>query len=142
MNLELVEQFDIQELIPHRAPVICVDALTGISEKGGRSSFAIPTNFIFLENQRISSAGLMENAAQTMAIRMGYVQKMKEERIKLGFIASFKNVEVFGYPQVGQMLTTDVFNLRQTLNMTTASVSTFCNERLVFSGEINVVVED
>ena len=49
-----------------------VSSLLSVDERSARSSFTINIENVFVKNNIFQEAGLMENIAQTAALRAGY----------------------------------------------------------------------
>lgn len=110
VNTKVIE---IQNYLPHRAPMLMVDIITAINTDSVATLFEVKADNIFLENARLSEAGLMENAAQTCSAIVGqtfFFDENHQERQNvnvLGFISAMKKVEILELPQVGETLFTE-----------------------------------
>ncbi|MDM1043665.1 ABC transporter permease [Myroides sp. 1354] len=110
VNTKVIE---IQNYLPHRAPMLMVDIITAINTDSVATLFEIKADNIFLENGRFCEAGLMENAAQTCSAIVGqtfFFDENHQERQNvnvLGFISAMKKVEILGLPHVGETLFTE-----------------------------------
>jgi predicted hotdog family 3-hydroxylacyl-ACP dehydratase len=141
MKTELKDISSITDLIPQRAPVICIDRLLNVSETSATTSFTIPSEFIFVKNGNISAAGLLENVAQSAAAKAGYYQRLNHDKITLGYIAAFKQVEIFMLPKIGVEIISHVEFIQSVLNMSVFRVEIKCNEKRVLIGEMNIITE-
>jgi len=110
VNTKVIE---IQNYLPHRAPMLMVDIITAINTDSVATLFEIKTDNIFVENGVFCEAGLMENAAQTCSAIVGqtfFFDENHQERQNvnvLGFISAMKKVEILGLPQVQDTLFTE-----------------------------------
>lgn len=95
-----------EELIPQRNPIVLVDNLLYSDAEKSVSEFLIRKSCVFIENRRITAAGLLENIAQTCALRIGYLTLGKQVRI--GVIGGVKNFFVESLPSIGETLITTV----------------------------------
>lgn len=141
MKPTTISAYSILELIPQRPPIVCVSRLLEVTERGAKSSFSIPKDFLFQKNGKITSAGLLENIAQTAAARAGYFARSNNENVALGFIASFKNLEIKNYPNVGDEIETEIEFIQHVLNMTIFKGEIFLNEQLIVQCEIRILTE-
>lgn len=104
---------EIQNYLPHRAPMLMVDIITTINSDSVATLFEIKEDNIFVENGSFCEAGLMENAAQTCSAIVGQsfffdeAQKERQNVNVLGFISAMKKLEVFALPQVTDTLFTE-----------------------------------
>ena len=112
------------DLIPQKAPIVLVDKLLESDEKKSVSDFEIRQDSIFVENGVLVSAGLMENIAQTCALRTGYRSLSGDKgngKVPVGVIGGIKNLTINRFPSVGERLTTIV---TEVLNLGAAMVVT------------------
>ena len=113
------ESINVLKLLPQRPPFIMVDKLIYFDQQETITSFTVDQNNIFVENEIFTSSGLIENIAQTCAVRMGYInQYIYKENVKLGFIGSIKNLEILKFPKVGDVLTTSIKIIEEVFQMT------------------------
>lgn len=132
----------ILDLIPQRPPVVCVDKLLEVSLEETRSAFMIPKDFIFQKNGFVTTAGLLENIAQTAAARAGYFARENKEEVRLGFIVAFKNVQSGNLPPTGTQINTKVTFMQSILNMSIFYGEVYLHDNLLLSCEIRILVDD
>ena len=95
MDRKDFEKIDIRDLIPQQAPFIMVDKLLSIDRVNTITSFAVREDNIFYEDGKLDVCALVENIAQTCAVRMGYINLyVNKDNIKLGFIGSIKKLHI------------------------------------------------
>lgn len=110
VNTKVIE---IQNYLPHRTPMLMVDIITSINTDSVATRFQIKQDNIFVENEVLCEAGLMENAAQTCSAIVGqtfFFDENHQERKNvnvLGFISAMKKVEILGLPKVKDTLFTE-----------------------------------
>ena len=105
----LVEKTNIKTYIPQREPFIMIDSLIDANETGFSSSFFINNNNIFIENNILSEAAIIENIAQTCAAGFGYLSSLEDEsKPRLGFIGAITKLEVFNEIKTNVMIETHV----------------------------------
>ncbi|WP_413510966.1 ABC transporter permease [Myroides odoratus] len=110
VNTKVIE---IQNYLPHRAPMLMVDIITAINAESVATLFEIKEDNIFVENNVFSEVGLMENAAQTCSAIVGQTfffdenQKERKEVHVLGFISAMKKVTILGLPAVHDKIHTE-----------------------------------
>ena len=109
MIIMLVEKTNIKTYIPQREPFIMIDSLIDANETGFSSSFFINNNNIFIENNILSEAAIIENIAQTCAAGFGYLSSLEDEsKPRLGFIGAITKLEVFNEIKTNVMIETHV----------------------------------
>ena len=77
-------------------------------ESTTRTAFRITEENIFVENGRFREPGLMENIAQTAAARAGYIARMANLPVQVGYIGAVKNLEIADLPMTGDELITEI----------------------------------
>jgi len=135
----------ILELIPQRPPFVMVDKLTFFEGKIAKTQFSITADNIMLsDNGTLSAGGIIENMAQTCAARIGYINKFLESKtVKIGVIGSMKNLTIYSFPKIGDVLTTTVEEtFSGMLNMTILNAKIECNGTILAEGEIKVALTD
>jgi 3-hydroxyacyl-[acyl-carrier-protein] dehydratase len=105
MNLD---DINITELIPQKPPFVFVSKLIKVEEGCAVSLLNIDKNTIFTENGYFQEPGLIENIAQTAAAMNGYFALLKNEKVKLGYIGSVKNLKINQLPKVDSSVQTTV----------------------------------
>jgi 3-hydroxymyristoyl/3-hydroxydecanoyl-(acyl carrier protein) dehydratase len=111
----LVTQENILRLIPQRPPIVMVDALLEHSPEVSLSQLHISEDNIFVADGLFQMPGMVENIAQTAALRMGYdhminMDPSATEPVKppVGFIGEVKNLKIHFLPPVGIIINTKV----------------------------------
>jgi len=133
---------DITDLIPQKAPFVMVGSLLFVDEKTARSNFFIDKDNVFARNNIFQEAGLMENIAQTAALRAGYRAAAENKAVSLGYIGAVKDLEIFSLPKVGDEIETEIGIEEQVFNMTIISGKVWLKEELIASCKLNVFKQD
>jgi predicted hotdog family 3-hydroxylacyl-ACP dehydratase len=133
---------DITDLIPQNPPFVMVGSLIAVDEKMARSSFTINPDNVFLKNNIFQEAGLMENIAQTAALRAGYMAAAENKPVSLGYIGAVKDMEIFSLPKAGDEIETEISIEEQVFNMAIISGKVWLNGTLIASCKLNVFTED
>lgn len=132
----MVFPLSAEALIPQRNPIILVDSLLESDNEKSVSDFEIREDCVFVENGVLVSAGLMENIAQTCALRIGYFNMGKP--IRVGVIGAVKNFSIVAYPQVGEILTTTVTDVLYVDPALVVNAEIRVGDKLVASCEMKV----
>lgn len=104
----LVEKTDLLRFIPQQPPMVMVDALISNDEMESQSTLQLSKNNIFCKYGFFTEAGLIENIAQTAALKAGFEAQQKGEKVKTGFIGAVKNFKLHEIPKDNQTLTTTI----------------------------------
>lgn len=116
--------FDITNCIPQRPPFVFIDTIEDINKNGARTSFTIPENCPLVVDGILPLAGLMENAAQTCATRAGNT---------IGYIGAVKQMEVFRFPHIGDVLCTEAKVIQEVLNISLVECTICINSEIIAS---------
>ena len=96
-----------------------------------------------MDNGIFTSSGLIENIAQTCAVRMGYInQFIYKENVKLGFIGSIKNLEIHRNPIIGETLTTSIKIVEEVFQMTLVQAEIKSNDETIVTAEMKIALSD
>jgi len=129
---------NILSLIPQKPPFVMIDQLQYSDETISRSSFRITAENIFTINGQFAEAGLLENIAQTAAARTGYISRLENKPVGIGYIGSVKNLEIFALPQTNDELLTEIKIEDKVFNVSVISGKVWCNDKLIAQCEMKV----
>ena len=129
---------NVAPYIPQRPPVMVVDTFSECSNSLIITEYNIPQDHIFVQDGHLSSAGLVENIAQTCATRIGWLNRNKP--VKIGVIGSVSNLEIFHLPRVGQNLTTRVDVLSEIFEATVVHAEIKCEGEIIAQCDMKVFV--
>lgn len=143
---------DINNYLPHRAPMLMVDWILKMNHEIVETVFEIKPDNIFVQHGTFVEAGLIENAAQTCSaiVAKGYYvdenNKDRENVDVIGFISALKSLKIHALPKAGQTITTLATFVSQFVTddytLCTMSCETTCNEELLLEGEINLFIQE
>ena len=113
MNKPMIEGAEVSALIPQKAPIEMVDKLWLNDETTTVSGFTIQEDNIFCENGVFCEPGIVENIAQTAAIRAGYtasllIKKGEITKPPVGYIGAIKKLVIHQLPKAGSELRTEI----------------------------------
>ncbi|MDR2834854.1 MAG: hypothetical protein LBV69_01445 [Bacteroidales bacterium] len=131
---------NILEYIPQKPPFVMVDELLSCNSVSTKTHFKITENCIFVENNKLSEVGLIENIAQTCAARLGYLNE--NQPVKIGMIGSVDNFELFAMPNCEQEIFTEIIVTTEVLNVIVLSAKISCNNNICATCEMKVVLTD
>ena len=138
-----LRQINIHELLPQQEPFVMIDTLIHFDRTLTVTETTIRADNIFVDAERFSASGLMENIAQTCAARIGYINKyILKKGIQLGFIGAVRNYEVKSLPKVGDVITTRVDVKEEIFGMTLAEASVECNGMAIVTTEMKIAVKN
>lgn len=120
---------NIEELIPHRPPLIMVDRVIAVDGLETRTSFLVKPTCLFVRENTLSEMGMLENLAQTSFIFLNYFFIRPNETLwdknknNLGVISTILDLEISACPHVGDLLMTST----QTELVFTSDFLKICN---------------
>jgi len=127
-------------LIPQRNPIVLVDSLLESDEERSVSDFEIRKDCVFVENGVLASAGLMENIAQTCALRTGYLSF--GNNVRVGVIGGVRRFSVVRFPAVGERLVTTVKEILYVDPALVVDAEVRVGDEMVASCEMKVFLGD
>lgn len=140
----LVSREDVLKFIPQRAPIVVVHGLLEHAENASVSEFHVEHDHLFVRDGKFLPSGLMENIAQTSALRSGYhFSKQMEaggekKEPPIGFIGALKNFVVTDLPSVGSVLRTTVTVLHEVMGMQVVEAHVQCGRNVIASCEMKI----
>ncbi|MBO7607103.1 MAG: hypothetical protein J6T28_05750 [Paludibacteraceae bacterium] len=127
--------------LPQRAPFLLVDRLLACEQHFCHTDFTIPMEHPMVREGHLSEGGIMENIAQTCATHIGYLSRHLP--IRIGVVASVKNMSILSLPKVGSLLETTVEEQGEPIfSVSIYEAKVFSNGTLVAQGEMRVVLTD
>ncbi|WP_167398279.1 ABC transporter permease [Flavobacterium crocinum] len=142
---------DIQNYLPHRAPMLMVDLILDIDANFVETIFLIKEDNIFVQNNVFIEAGLIENTAQTCSSIVGKKYFFDENGTEnenvnvIGFISALKNVKIHSLPKVGDTIITKA-NLVSKFagddyTLCTMSCQSSVEDQILLECEINLFIQ-
>lgn len=138
----ILSESEVINIIPQKHPIIMVGKLISINETSITTEFTIPENHILLENKKLPESALIENMAQTAAVKAGYIAKKNNNKPKTGFIGAIKNFEVFNSIKSGDTLTTTIVTTNEIFNASIVEGEIYCKSELIAKGELKIFLID
>jgi hypothetical protein len=113
LNQPLIEGAAVSALIPQKPPIEMVDKLWFNDETTTISGFTISADNIFCKDGHFTEPGIIENIAQTAAIRAGYMASLLRKNGEagdppVGYIGAIKKLVIHQLPEVGSELKTEI----------------------------------
>lgn len=137
----LADKNKVIELIPQKYPMVMVDGLISNDDTTTVSKFSITENNIFCSDGYFQEPGLIENIAQTAALRSGYEAMQKQEKPTVGYIGSVKRMEIYELPKIDDILRTKVTILNRLMNVLIIQGEATVDKRLMAKGEMNIFLQ-
>ena len=117
-----------------------VDKLLLCDEFSTKTTFRVDEKNVLVNNGEFTEAGLMENIAQTAAVRAGYFALIQNKPVSVGYIGAVKNFEIFDLPKVNDELVTEIKIENQVFDATIISGTVKRNYELMAQCEMNIFI--
>jgi hypothetical protein len=142
----IIEGNAVSALIPQKPPIEMVDKLWYNDDTKTISGFTIKDDTIFCENGFFREPGIIENIAQTAALRVGYIvsqlQKSGEKvNPPVGYIGAIKRLNIHQLPKVGSELKTEVVIQQIVFDVTLITGKTTLNGEPVADCEMKIFLK-
>ena len=136
-----LRSIDIHTLLPQQPPFVMVGKLTHFDPVLTITETRIERDNIFCDDGVFSSTGMMENIAQTCAVRIGYINKyLLHKGVQIGVIGAIRKLKITDRPHVGDVITTTIEVIENLLDMTLASAKIECNGHILATSQIKIAV--
>ncbi len=131
---------NILDLIPQRPPFVFVDRLLEVSGQKAVSQFTITDNCPLLQENDLTSAGLLENMAQTCAARTGYIQTRQQEPVRIGYIGAVREMTIEQHPHLHDTITTEVILLEHVFDISLFQCKCYSNDILIAQALLKLAI--
>lgn len=138
----LANKSEIQNLIPQSPPMAMVDGLIASDEQATTSRLNLDKTNLFCRHGFFHEPGLVENMAQTVALRGGYRARQEGKSPLKGFIGSIKRFSIYHLPADNDTLTTTITITNRLFNAFVIKGEVFVDGRLMAKGEMNIFEQE
>ncbi len=138
----LIEKNIVSTLIPQDYPMIMVDGLLNHTDKYTESTLTITEENVFTNDGQFREPGIVENIAQTAALRSGYESFLNNKKPDVGFIGSVKNLTIIRFPKVGDQLITKVEVISELMGALVVLGQTRINDEIIAEGQLNIFIQE
>lgn len=131
---------NILQFIPQRDPMVMIDELNFWNNSLTTSSLTISSDNLLSDLQNFTEPGIIENFAQTMALRIGYHYYLLKKPAPVGYIGSFKNFNLHRLPKIGEKIETTIEVLHEVFGVTMAKGDMKIGGEVIASIEMKTAV--
>ena len=131
---------NICSLIPQRAPFVMIDEIIYSDETTTRSKLLVKEDNIFVESGVLKEPGLIESIAQTVAAREGYISKLENKPVRLGYIGAINKLVITGFPKINDEMITEIKIEKQFFNVILITGKIDCNEITIAQCEMKIFI--
>lgn len=119
-----------------------VDRVISCQDREAVTEFTVREENIFLDNGMLSPAGIIENMAQSCAARMGVVNVMRDEPIRIGYIGDIRDCVILRQPLCHETILTSIEIIEEVFNLTLAHVTSRINGETIASARMKIALTD
>ena len=131
---------NICSFIPQRAPFVMVDEIIYSDETTTRSKLLVREDNIFVVSGVLKEPGLIENIAQTVAAREGYISKLENKPVRLGYIGAISKLVITGFPKVNEDMITEIRIEKQFFNVILITGKIYSDEIMIAQCEMKIFI--
>ncbi|KMQ66905.1 ABC transporter permease [Chryseobacterium angstadtii] len=144
MEIKENNLINIHNFLPHREPMLMADYILELTQEKVVTSFEIKEDNVFVHNNELSEAGLIENLAQTCSSILGqsFFENPEANTKVIGFITNIKKIELFALPKTGDTIISKASLISQYENICNIFCETFNNDDLLIRAEINLFIQE
>ncbi|MDT0294384.1 hypothetical protein ACFQ3R_01630 [Mesonia ostreae] len=138
----LIEPALLQQLIPQKKPFVMLSVLYEVNQEIVVTGLKIEEDNILNQKNHFSEAGLLENMAQSIALKMGYLNYLANERkVKIGFIGAIKTAQFYRMPKIGEEIYTKVSLIQEFMDIQLSKAEVLdAQENIIASAEIKTAI--
>lgn len=137
----LVSKEHITEYIPQKPPIVMIDTLEYCEGPVTKTTFKIEEGHLFVKDGILHEPGIIENIAQTAAAKAGYEVKKHGREPLLGFIGAIKDLKIYGFPKVGELLETTVTIKTEVMGVTIIEGVSVSNGNKIAECEMKIFIQ-
>jgi predicted hotdog family 3-hydroxylacyl-ACP dehydratase len=140
--MRAIQDIPLKELIPQRPPFVMIDRLVSSDAVFSVTELEVRPDNLFVDNGRMTAAGLVENIAQTCAARIGYINLNSGEAVKIGVIGSISNLNIARTPKVGEHLVTTIKLLEEVFQVTLVEAMVKSDDEVLAQCNMKIALTD
>jgi predicted hotdog family 3-hydroxylacyl-ACP dehydratase len=138
-----LSSIDVHQLLPQQEPFVMVGRMVGFSSTTTTTETEVSPRCLFVDEGTMSVEGMIENIAQTCAVRIGYIGKyIKKLPIAIGVVGAVSKLKVFGLPHVGDVLTTTITVEQEVFGITLISARVECRGVTMLTTDMKLGVQN
>lgn len=141
METILVQKEQITDYIPQRSPIVMIDTLNFCEGNTTITRFEVKEDNVFVKDGLLHEPGIIENIAQTAAVKAGYEVKKNGDEPLLGFIGAIKDLVIYKLPEIGDVLETTVTLKMDVMGITLVEGISSCNGNKIASCEMKIFIQ-
>lgn len=141
MKKVLLPKEHITDYIPQRNPIVMIDTLNYCEGTITKTSFEVKEDNIFVKEGRFQEPGIIENIAQTAAVKAGYEVKKNGAEPVIGFIGAIKDLIIYRLPEIGDVLETTLTIKMDVMGITLVEGVSSCKGNKIAACEMKIFIQ-
>lgn len=138
-----LSEINILQLLPQQQPFIMVDHLLYVDKSKTITDLTIQKDNLFFEEGRLSASGLIENIAQTCAVRIGYYNKyVLKKSVNIGYIGAIRNLVIERTPFESETITTQIEVMEEVFKMTLVKAIIKAGDETLVTAEMKIALSE
>jgi 3-hydroxymyristoyl/3-hydroxydecanoyl-(acyl carrier protein) dehydratase len=129
----------LYKYIPHRPPVFLIDSYYGRDGEASYSGYTPVKDSFFCPGETFLEEGIIEHAAQSVALAAGVDTLEQGGEVVPGFVGSVNDYHFYEAVHAGDKIVTSIKEIHKFTGFSVIKVKTFFKDRLVAEGEFKVV---
>ncbi|MFA5768870.1 MAG: hypothetical protein WC871_04940 [Bacteroidales bacterium] len=130
----------LYKYIPHRPPIFLIDSYYGRDGQASYSGYTPVKDSFFCPGEIFLEEGIIEHAAQSVALAAGIDTLKRGGEVVPGFVGSVNDYNFYAPVHVGEEIVTALKEIYKFKGFSVIKVKTFFYDRLVAEGELKVVI--
>jgi hypothetical protein len=119
-----------------------IDRLVSCDKIVTETELTVREDNLFFQDGFLREPGIVENIAQTCAARMGYINRINGDDVKIGFIGGIKALKIGQFPSLGERLNTRIEVVGEILDLTLVKAVVKCGDRHVAECEMKIAISN
>ena len=137
-----VRDIDVTTLIPQRRPFVAVGRLSACEPMLAVSETRVADMPLFVENGKLTPAGLIENMAQTCAAKLGYFNLTSgKTEPQNGFIGAIRDCFFNRLPGLDETIVTTIEVEEEFFGLTLVSAQVRASDELVARAALKIALD-
>ncbi|MCF6185245.1 MAG: hydroxymyristoyl-ACP dehydratase [Bacteroidales bacterium] len=133
---------EIEKILPQSFPMVMIDTLFSSDEEKTVTGLSVKEDNIFISEGKFREPGIIENMAQTAAVRSGYEALKNNTKVRTGYIGSIKNLSIYSLPKVNDTLQTILTPQSDIGDISVVKTEVFSNKEKIAECTMTIILAD
>lgn len=142
MNNPIFANEEIKMFEPQREPIVMVDKLFEGDPTHAITGLTVYADNMFVQNGLFIEAGLIEHAAQSASVLVGYQAYKNQQKAPVGYIGEVKKAHFYSLPKVGDELVTEITIISEVDGLSLVKAQVAVEGNTVFDCQMKIFVDE